>query len=102
MGTKKEGTSTEGNSNGHGRDGADPGANANDASGDTHRINEDNEGGFEKPKGTGPGGIDEGQDANTRKTCREQGLVCVHVRGGNVDHWPGIRTFLRVGVGLSL
>ena len=31
-----------------------------------------------------------------------QGLVCVHIRGGNVDHWPGITTFLRGSMGLTL
>ena len=76
----------DGNPNGHEGDGADPGASANNAPGGTHRINEGTEVGFGKQKGTGPGGINEGLDGSTRNTCRVLGLVCVHVRGGNVDH----------------
>ena len=93
----------EGNPNGHGANGSEPEADANSAPGGTHHINTGTEAGFGTQKGTGPGGINEGLDSSTRKTCREQGLVCVHVRGGNVDHWVGIKkAFLLGSVGLSL
>ena len=84
----------EGSPNGNEADGSDPGADANSALGGTHFINTRTEAGFGTQKGTGPVGINEGVGSDTRKTCREQGLVCIHVRGGNVDHWPGIKTFL--------
>ena len=92
----------EGSPNGNEADGSDPGADANSAPGGTHFINTGTEAGFGTQKGTGPGGINEGVGSDTRKTCREQGLVCVHVRGGNVDHWVGVKDYLLRSVGLSL
>ena len=93
----------KGNPNGNEGHGADPGGIANAAPGGTHRIDEETEAGFGKQKGAGPGGNNEGVYESTRKTCRERGLVCVHIRGGNVDHWPGIKTFLQgESMGLTL
>ena len=59
--------------------------------------------GFGNPNSAGPGGNNENSYNNTRKTCREQGLVCFHVRGGNSEHWADIKAFLRgAKMGLTL
>ena len=74
--------SMEGNANGHEGNGGDPGGIAKEASGGTGAMYEEAGAGFGKENGTGPGENNENSYDNTRKMCRDQGLVCLHVRCG--------------------
>ena len=78
------------NGNGH-----DPGGAAKEAPGGTGDGREETGGGFSQQNGTGPRGDNTNRSDDARKTCREQGLVYYHVRGGNAGHWPEIKDDLQ-------
>ena len=96
-------SSMEGNANGPNDDGEEPGGTATEGPGGTDAMSEETGTGFGNPNRAGPGGNNENSYDSTRKPCREQGLFCFHVKGGNSEHWADIKAFLRgVKMGLTL